>query len=87
MIDLRASRRSRWSWVERRCSSRAASRRPAPGQAPGALNADGRAASVDFLKRVEEYVALHKKLEATLPPLGRSKPIRSRSTNTSALAR
>jgi hypothetical protein len=39
----------------------------APGQPPR-VNADA-LLSVQFLKRVEAYVALHKKLEATLPPL------------------
>ena len=39
---------------------------PAAGQ-PTRVNADA-LTSVQFLKRIEEYVALHKKLEATLPP-------------------
>ena len=39
---------------------------PAPGQSPR-VNADA-LTSVQFVKRVEDYVALHKKLEATLPP-------------------
>jgi hypothetical protein len=38
---------------------------PAPGQ-PTRVNADA-LSSVQFLKRIEEYVALHNKLEATLP--------------------
>jgi hypothetical protein len=40
--------------------------KPAPGQPPR-VNADA-LTSVQFLKRIEDYVALHKKLEATLPP-------------------
>jgi hypothetical protein len=38
---------------------------PAPGQ-PTRVNADA-LTSVQFLKRIDEYIALHKKLEATLP--------------------
>ena len=39
---------------------------PAPGQ-PARVNADA-LTSVQFLERIDDYVALHKKLEATLPP-------------------
>jgi hypothetical protein len=39
---------------------------PKPGQ-PARVNADA-LTSVQFIKRIEDYVALHKKLEATLPP-------------------
>ncbi len=38
----------------------------APGQPPR-VNADA-FTSVQFVKRIEDYVALHKKLEASLPP-------------------
>jgi hypothetical protein len=38
-----------------------------PGQPPR-VNADA-LTSVQFLKRIDDYLALHKKLEATLPPL------------------
>jgi hypothetical protein len=40
----------------------------APARQPPRVNADA-AVIQDFVKRVEEYVALHKKLEATLPKL------------------
>jgi len=41
---------------------------PPPAGQPARVNADA-LASVQFLKRIDEYVALHKKLEATLPRL------------------
>jgi len=40
---------------------------PPPSGQPTRVNADA-LLSVQFLKRIEDYVALHKKLEATLPP-------------------
>ena len=55
------------------------SRRP-PRPGTPRVNADA-ALSVEFLKRVEDYVELHKKLEATLPPRPEGHA-RSRSTRT-----
>jgi hypothetical protein len=43
---------------------------PGTGQAKPPVNRDAQL-SVDFLKRVEEYVALHRKLEDTLPDLSK----------------
>ena len=62
--------RSRWppGWPLR---SRPASRPPLPPAAPGqpaARQCRRGARACEFLKRIEDYVALHKKLEATLPP-------------------
>jgi len=52
--------------VAQQSGQRPAAPPPAPGQ-PARVNADA-LTSVQFVKRIEDYVALHKKLEATLPP-------------------
>ena len=52
--------------VSQQAGQKPAAPAPAPGQPPR-VNADA-LTSVEFLKRIEDYVALHKKLEATLPP-------------------
>ena len=51
--------------VSQQTGQKPAAPSPAPGQ-PTRVNADA-LTSVQFLKRIEDYVALHKKLEATLP--------------------
>jgi len=58
---------------------------PPPGQ-PTRVNADA-LASVQFLKRVEDYVALHKKLEATLPPVAAHPTSTELDNHAQALAR
>ena len=55
-------------------------------QTPPRVNADAQL-SVDFLKRVETYLDLHKKLEATLPPLSKQPAPAEIDTHARALAR
>ena len=58
---------------------------PAAAQAPR-VNADAQL-SVDFLNRVNTYLELHKKLEATLPPLSAKPTPTEIDTHARALAR
>ena len=58
---------------------------PAPAQPPR-VNADA-LLSVQFQKRIETYLALHKKLEATLPPLPEHPTPQQIDTHATALAR
>ncbi len=55
-----------WSFVS--CAHRSAGTEPAPSSSTVRVNADARALDT-FRKRVDEYVALHNRLEATLPHL------------------
>ena len=64
----------------------ARSRPPRQGSQPRDESPTPRS-SADFLKRVDEYVALHKKLEAHAAEAARSSRRRSRSTRTSARSR
>ena len=54
-----------------------------PTQQPQRVNAE-RGDLAGFIKRVDGYVALHKKLEDTLPEAAEADRPRTRSTSTSA---